>query len=183
MPGYRSQILSEFVRIRKVVGIPAIAPAHIPAFRHEPGSRVGCSFDMVDVTVLSSPFQPPLLSLDVAGLRGIRGRRTPHIGGVVVGIESPINAGLVGHRRRQTAVKAQGAVRVLGPVAGHGGSLPHERIAICHVRGIATAYVVANLVETKTLLTEDARIEILTKLPPIGQSLGIGLRVSAGLTD
>ena len=69
MPGYRSQILCEFVRIRKVVGIPAIASAHIPALCHEPGSCVGCSLDVVDVTVLSSPLQPPFLSLDVSGLR------------------------------------------------------------------------------------------------------------------
>ena len=130
MVGHLDHVLGELLGIGEIVCIGVVPTGGVAALGQEPRRGVREHLDMVEVAGLQTVLEPPFLGRALI----------PVVMGVVGRIERFGHLVLVG------LLGFHAADRV-GPVAGNRGALPHERIPVGHVGGVAAADVVPGHVQ------------------------------------
>ena len=157
MVGHLDHVLGELLGIGEIVRFGVVPAGGIAALGQEPRRGIREHLDMVDVAGLQAVPEPPFLGHAL----------TPIVMRVVGRIECFGHLVLVG-------LLGLHSVDRVGPVAGNRGALPHERIPVGHIGGVAAADVIPGHVQIQAVLAKNALVERLAQLLAVLKRLGIG---------
>ena len=159
-------VLSEFLRVCKIIATGVASTSGVTAVGQEPRSGVGEGLYVGDVRVIAggTALNPPVLG---GGLGEV-------ILVVVSRVECRSQLVFVGLLGGYAIAIRAGAGGVIFPRARHGSALAHEWVAVGNIGGIAAAHVVAGHVQVQSFITEDGLVELFAQLFAVFHSLSLG---------